>query len=248
MTVTTSMPDTSAARKPVSIVLVHGAFVDASGWRAVYDLLADDGYDVHVTQHSTGSLASDVAAVESVIDAADHPVILVGHSYGGMVITEAGDHPKVKSLAYIAAFVPEAGESVAAMFEAPVPPGESVAPVLPPRDGFITVDPVKFPTAFAADVPLSTTRFMAAAQLPWGLEALQARVTRVAWKAKPASYMVATDDLMIPPSAQRAMASRSGARTVAIESSHAVMLSHPRDVAEFITAAGRAETPTTHVN
>lgn len=227
----------SAPQHPVSIVLVHGAFVDASGWQAVHDLLVEDGYDVRVSQHSTASLASDVATVERVIDAADHPVLLVGHSYGGMVITEAGMHAKVRSLAYIAAFVPEVGESVAAMSEAPVPPGESVAPVLPPRDGYITVDPEQFPLAFAADVPVSTTRFMAAAQLPWGLEALQARTARVAWKWKPSSYMVATDDRMIPPSAQRAMARRSGARTVEVKSSHAVMLSHPADVAAFIADA-----------
>jgi pimeloyl-ACP methyl ester carboxylesterase len=154
-----------------------------------------------------------------------------------MVITQAGDHPKVRSLAYIAAFAPEAGESVASLNETPAGPGESKAPLLPPQDGFFVVDPSKFPAAFAADVPEVTTRFMANAQVPWGLQALQARVTRAAWKMKPSSYMVAAEDRMIPPSAQRAMAKRSGARTVEIRSSHAVMLSHTKDVAAFIKAA-----------
>lgn len=228
-----------AAEKPVSIVLVHGAFVDGSGWQAVFDTLTNDGYEVLVVQNPTISLGGDVAATERVIAAAKHPVVLVGHSYGGMVITEAGDNPKVQSLVYIAAFAPDAGESVASLAEAPTPPGESGAPLLPPSDGYLLVDPSKFPTAFAADVDASITRFMAVAQVPWGLEAVQTKIASVAWKAKPSHFMVTTKDMMIPPTFQRAFAKRASAATVEIESSHAVMLSHPREVAAFIaTAAG----------
>lgn len=227
----------TAAEKQVSVVLVHGAFVDASGWKAVYDALSKDGYEVLIVQNPTLTLEGDVAATERAIAKAKHPVILVGHSYGGMVITEAGVNPKVRSLAYIAAFAPDAGESVATLSAAPAPPGEAKAPLLPPQDGFLLVDPAKFPMAFAADVDPVTTRFMAAAQVPWGLPAVQTAITKVAWKTKPARYLVTTKDSMIPPTAQRTMAKRIGAKTVEIDSSHAVMLSHPRDVVAFITAA-----------
>ena len=226
--------------KPVSVVLVHGAFVDGSGWQAVYDILSKDGYEVLIVQNPTISLEGDVAATESVIAAAKHPVVLVGHSYGGVVITQAGDNPKVSSLVYLAAFAPDAGESVAGLGEQAPPPGEESAPLLPPRDGFFIVDPAKFPTSFAADVPLATTRFMAAAQVPWGLQALQGKITKVAWKVKPTSYLVATDDRMIPPTAQRGMAARSRAKMIELKSSHAVMLSHPKEVAAFIEAAALA--------
>lgn len=232
-------PTVAAAEtgKPVSIVLVHGAFVDGSGWQAVYDLLSADGYEVLVVQNPTVTLAGDVAATERVIAMAKHPVVLVGHSYGGAVITEAGDNPKVKSLAYIAAFAPAAGESILSLAEQPVPPGESKAPLLPPKDGYLITDPAKFPAAFAAEVDPKVTRFMAAAQVPWGLEAVQTKITRVAWKTKPTHFMVTTQDHMIPPSAQRGMAKRAGAKTVEISSSHAVMLAHPQDVAAFIRTA-----------
>jgi pimeloyl-ACP methyl ester carboxylesterase len=230
-----------SGEKPVSIVLVHGAFVDGSGWKAVFDILTGEGYEVLVVQNPTISLKGDVAATEQVIAAARHPVILVGHSYGGMVITEAGDNPKVRGLVYLAAFAPNSGESVASLAEQPAPPGESAAPTLPPRDGTLIVDPLKFPTAFAADIDASTTRFMAAAQVPWGLEAVQTPVTRVAWKDKPTHFMVTTKDRMIPPTFQRAFAKRANAATVEIDSSHAVMLSHPQEVAAFIGTAGRAK-------
>jgi pimeloyl-ACP methyl ester carboxylesterase len=225
------------AEKPVSVVLVHGAFVDASGWQAVYDILTKDGYEVLIVQNPTISLEGDVAAAERAIVKAKHPVILVGHSYGGMVITEAGSNLKVRSLAYIAAYAPDAGESVETLAKQPTPPEESRAPLLPPQDGYLIVDPSKFPAAFAADVDPATTRFMAAAQVPWGLQAVQTKITNVAWKTKPAHYLVTTRDAMIPPTAQRTMAKRTGARTVEIASSHAVMLSHPREVAAFIKEA-----------
>jgi pimeloyl-ACP methyl ester carboxylesterase len=227
----------AAPEKQTSVVLVHGAFVDASGWQAVYDILSKDGYEVLVVQNPTITLQGDVAATERAIAKAKHPVILVGHSYGGMVITEAGNDPKVRSLVYIAAYAPDAGESVASLAAQPTPPEEPRAPLLPPQDGYLIVDPSKFPAAFAADVDPKTTHFMAAAQVPWGMEAVQTKIAKVAWKTKPARYMVTTKDAMIPPTAQRSMAKRSGATTVEIGSSHAVMLSHPRDVAAFIKAA-----------
>jgi pimeloyl-ACP methyl ester carboxylesterase len=228
-----------AAEKPVSIVLVHGAFVDGSGWQAVFDSLSKDGYEVLVVQNPTISLSGDVAATERVIAKAKHPVVLVGHSYGGMVITEAGDNPKVRSLVYVAAFAPDAGESVASLAEQPVPAGESGAPLLPPSDGYLLVDPLKFPTAFAADVDASITGFMAAAQVPWGLEAVKTPISKVAWKAKPSYFMVTTKDMMIPPTFQRAFAKRAGSVTTEIDSSHAVMLSHPKQVAAFIETADK---------
>jgi len=221
----------------LSIVLVHGAFVDGSGWQQVHGELVDRGFEVLVAQHPTIALESDVVTVERLIALARHPVLLVGHSYGGAVITEAGDNPKVKSLAYIAAFVPDVGESVAALNEAPAEPGETKAPLLPPQDGYLVVDPTRFPEAFAADVDPATTRFMAAAQLPWGLAAVIAPLTHAAWKTKPSFYLVASADKMVPPSAQHRMAKRAGAEVTEIESSHAVMMSHPQEVAAFIAAA-----------
>jgi len=221
----------------LSIVLVHGAFVDGSGWQQVHGELVDRGFDVLVAQHPTLSLEGDVAAVNRLIAAASHPVLLVGHSYGGAVITEAGANPKVQALAYIAAFVPDIGETVAALNEAAEEPGETKAPLLPPQDGYLIVDPARFPNAFAADVAPATTRFMAAAQLPWGLAAVIAPLSQAAWRSKPSSYLVASADRMVPPSAQRRMARRAGAAITEIDSSHAVMMSHPQEVAAFITAA-----------
>ncbi|MBY5456828.1 alpha/beta hydrolase [Rhizobium leguminosarum] len=235
---TNPLSGTQAAEEPArSIVLVHGAFVDGSGWQQVHSELVDRGFEVLVAQHPTTSLEGDVATTERLIASARHPVLLVGHSYGGAVITEAGANPKVKSLAYIAAFVPDVGESVAALNEAPEEPGEAKAPLLPPQDGYLVVDPARFSEAFAADVDPATTRFMAAAQLPWGLAAVITPLTHAAWKTKPSFYLVASADRMVPPSAQRRMAQRAAAAITEIDSSHAVMMSHPQDVAAFIAAA-----------
>jgi pimeloyl-ACP methyl ester carboxylesterase len=221
--------------QPVSIVLVHGAFVDASGWRAVYDILTHDGYEVLIVQNPTITLEGDVAATRRVIAAATKPVLLVGHSYGGAVITEAGTDPKVRSLAYIAAFAPDVGESVFELATRPAPEGG--APLLPPSDGFLIVDPAKFPSAFASDVDPGLTRFLAAAQVPWGLGAVQPKLTTAAWKDKPVNYMLTTEDHMVAPTTQRFMATRAKANLVEIKSSHAVMLSHPREVAAFVENA-----------
>ena len=228
------MPD-----KPVSIVLVHGGFVDGSGWQGVHQALTNDGYEVIVVQNPTLSLADDVAVTKRAIAAAKHPVVLVGHSYGGVVITEAGNDPKVSSLAYIAAFAPDAGESVETLIANP-PPGAPVPPILPPQDGFLLLDNAKFADSFAADVDPSTARFMADSQVPWGVEALAGKVTVPAWKSKPSFYLVASDDRMIPPPAQRAMAERAGAMVTETAGSHAVYVSKPAETARLIEQAAEA--------
>ena len=222
--------------KPVSIVLVHGGFVDGSGWQGVHDALTNNGYEVIVAQNPTLSLADDVTVTKRAIAAAKHPVVLVGHSYGGVVITEAGNDPKVTSLAYIAAFAPDAGESVETLIANP-PPGAALPPILPPQDGFLMLDKVKFADSFAADVDPSTARFMADSQVPWGVEALAGKVTVPAWKSKPSFYLVASDDRMIPPPAQRAMAERAGAKMTETSGSHAVYVSKPAEIARVIKQA-----------
>ncbi|MEA3002456.1 MAG: hypothetical protein QOH81_1244 [Sphingomonadales bacterium] len=225
-----------------AIVLVHGGFVDGSGWEGVYHALKRDGYDVSVVQNPTQSLAGDVAATHDVIDALEKPVILVGHSYGGAVVTEAGNHPKVVGLVYITAFAPDAGESVATLIANP-PPGAPVPPILPPRNGFLLLDNAKFAEAFAADLDPDKARFMADSQIPWGLDALNGAVTSPAWKAKPSWYLVATDDHMIPPDAQRAMSKRAGSTVVELGGSHAIYVSQPGGVAELIATAAETVQP-----
>src|SRR3954469_11106854 len=187
-----------------TVVLVHGGFVDGSGWRGVYDILTKDGYDVSVVQNPTLSLEGDVAATKRIIDAQGEPVILVGHSYGGAVITEAGTNPNVAGLVYIAGFMPDAGELVNTLIADP-PPGAPVPPILPPRDGFLFLDREKFHASFAGDVSDEQAAFMADSQVPWGVAALGGAITEPAWRLKPSWYLVATDDHMIPPPAQRAM-------------------------------------------
>ena len=232
-----ALPDPArSAEQPYSVVLVHGAFVDGSGWQKTYEILSKNGYEVIVVQNPTASLAADAAVTRRAIAAAKHPVVLVGHSYGGAVITEAGSDPKVKCLVYIAAFAPDAGESVEQLATTPIP-GEPGAPLLPPRDGFLFVDPAKFPSAFAAGADQDLARFMAAAQVPWGIEAVGGKLTAAAWKSKPSFFMITTQDHMVPPTLQRSMAKRAGSKTVEIASSHAVMLTQPDQVAAFIQSA-----------
>jgi len=225
-----------------SVVLVHGGFVDGSGWEGVYKALSKNGYKVSVVQNPTTSLADDVAATRRAIAAAEGDVILVGHSYGGVVITEAGTAPKVAGLVYITAFAPDQGESVAKLIANP-PAGAPVPPILPPQDGFLLLDRTQFAASFAADVESSLADFMANAQVPWGLDALNGEVTKPAWKVKPSWYLVATDDKMIPPPAQRQMANRAGATTVEVPGSHAVYVSDPAAVTNLIkqAAAGVAK-------
>lgn len=224
--------------KPVSVVLVHGGFVDGSGWQPVHDILTRDGYEVIVVQNPTISLEDDVAVTRRAIAAAKHPVVLVGHSYGGVVITEAGNNPKVKALAYIAAFAPDAGESVEALIANPAP-GAQVPPILPPQEGFLKLDREKFAAAFAADVDPATAKFMADSQVPWGVNALAGKISVPAWKSKPAFYLVSQDDRMIPPPAQRAMADRAKATTAESPGSHSVYLSQPEAVARLIEKAAQ---------
>lgn len=223
----------------LSIVLIHGGFVDGSGWEGVYNVLKKDGYDVSIVQNPTTSLADDVAFTQRVIDSKSGPVLLVGHSYGGVVITEAGNDPKVKGLVYIAAFAPDEGESVDSLIKNPVP-GAPVPPILPPKDGFLLLDQAKFAASFAGDLGKAQADFMAASQVPWGVAALTGAVTEASWKNKPSWYLVAQDDKMIPPAAQRAMSQRAGSTVVEVPGSHAVYVSRPADVAKFIEQAAKA--------
>jgi len=222
-----------------AIVLVHGGFVDGSGWEGVYRILKRDGYRVSIVQNPTTSLADDVAATKRVIAEQKGPVILVGHSYGGAVITEAGNDPSVEGLVYVTAFAPDRGESVASLIKDP-PPGAPVPPILPPTDGFLALDKAKFAASFAADVPAEKADFMANSQVPWGLAALNGAVTEAAWATKPSWYLVATDDRMIPPPAQRAMSKRAGSNVVEAKGSHAIYVSQPEVVAEIIKTAAKS--------
>jgi pimeloyl-ACP methyl ester carboxylesterase len=227
-----------AEESTMTIVLVHGGFVDGSGWENVYQILKKDGYNVAIVQHPTISLADDVAATKRVIHAQNGPVILVGHSYGGVVITEAGADPQVIGLVYIAAFAPDKGESVSTLIKDP-PPGAPVPPILPPQDGYLLLDKSKFPASFAGDVEEEKASFMADSQVPWGMEALNGAISEPAWKSKPSWYLVATDDRMIPPPAQRLMSKRAGSKVVEVAGSHAIYISQPNAIAALIKEAAK---------
>ena len=229
-----------AAPAVKNVVLVHGGFVDGSGWQGVYNQLKKKGYNVTIVQNPTTSLADDVAFTKRAIAQQDGPVVLVGHSYGGVVVSEAGTDEKVKAVVYIAAFAPDKGESVSSLIANP-PPGASVPPILPPVDGFLALDKAKFAASFAADVDARTAAFMADSQVPWAVAALTGAVTNPAWKVKPSFYLVATDDHMIPPPAQRQMAKRAGSTVVETKGSHAVYVSKPGVVAEIIEKAANAK-------
>ena len=222
-----------------NIVLVHGGFVDGSGWEGVYSILKKDGYNVSIVQNPTISLKDDVAATKRILAAQDGPAILVGHSYGGAVITEAGNDPKVAGLVYITAFAPDKGESVATLIQNP-PPGAPVPPILPPQDGYLFLDRAKFPASFAADVNAEEAAFMAASQVPWGVEALNGKISEPAWKAKPSWYLIVTDDKMIPPDAQRSMSKRAGSTVAEVKGSHAIYVSQPEAVAALVEQAAKS--------
>jgi pimeloyl-ACP methyl ester carboxylesterase len=228
-----------AAAAAVSIVLVHGAFADGSGWQGVYKILKADGYEVSIVQEPNLSLEGDVAATNLVIARQTKPVVLVGHSYGGAVITEAGNDPKVAALVYIAAWVPAKGESVGSLLKT-LPPDAVPPPILPPQDGFLLVDREKFPAAFAGDVEPGVARFMADSQVPWNVAAAGGANTKPAWASKPSWYMVTTEDHMIPPITQRTMSKRAGSTVVEQKGSHAVYVSNPRAVAALIETAAKA--------
>jgi pimeloyl-ACP methyl ester carboxylesterase len=225
----------SAAR---NVVLVHGGFVDGSGWERVYRILRKDRYVVSIVQNPTISLADDVAATKRIVAAQDGPVILVGHSYGGAVITEAGNDPKVAALVYVTAFAPDRGESVSTLIKNP-PPDAPVPPILPPQDGYLFLDKAKFAASFAADVDAETAAFMADSQVPWGVGALSGTISEPAWRTKRSWYLVATDDKMIPPPAQRFMSKRAGSTVVEVSGSHAIYVSQPMAVAELIAKAAK---------
>jgi len=222
-----------------NIVLVHGGFVDGSGWEGVYRTLKKGGYNVSIVQNPTLSLADDVAVTKRTLASQDGPVILVGHSYGGAVITEAGNDPRVVGLVYITAFAPDKGESVATLIKDP-PPGAPVPPILPPQDGYLFLDRGKFRASFAADVDAERAAFMADSQVPWGVEALSGKISEPAWKAKPSWYMIATEDNMIPPDAQRSMSKRAGSTVVEVKGSHAIYVSQPEAVAALIEQAAKS--------
>jgi pimeloyl-ACP methyl ester carboxylesterase len=219
-----------------NIVLVHGGFVDGAGWRGVYDILKREGFNVSIVQNPTISLAGDANATKMMIDSQPGPVILVGHSYGGAVITEAGTNPKVVGLVYITAFAPDKGESVNTLIANP-PPGTPVPPILPPKDGYLFLDKAKFPASFAGDVDQTTAAFMADSQVPWGVDALAGAITDPAWKSKPSWYLLVRDDKMIPYPAQQFMAKRAGANVTEVPGSHAIYVSNPSAVATLIEQA-----------
>jgi pimeloyl-ACP methyl ester carboxylesterase len=222
-----------------NVVLVHGGFVDGSGWQPVYELLKGDGFRVSVVQNPTLSLEGDAEATRMVLDAQDGPAILVGHSYGGAVISESGNHPNVAGLVYITAFAPDKGESVNTLIADP-PPGAPVPPILPPVNGFLFLDRDKFHESFAGDLPAAQAEFMADSQVPWGLDALGGAVSEPAWRSKPSWYLIASDDRMIPPPAQRAMSERAGSTVVEVPGSHSVYISRPAAVADLIKQAATA--------
>lgn len=219
-----------------AVVLIHGGFVDGSGWRGVYDRLRAQGHQVAVVQNPTVSLDGDVTAVKQVLESIDGPAVLVGHSYGGVVVTETGSDDRVVGLVYIAAFAPDKGESVNTLIADP-PAGAPVPPILPPRDGYLYLDRDKFHESFAGDLPTGEAAFMADSQVPWGVDALAGSVTEPGWRSKPSWYLVAADDRMIPPPAQRQMAERAGATVREVSGSHSVYVSQPQAVADLIHTA-----------
>src|SRR5258706_763542 len=231
-----AMSQPNQPRDVRNVVLVHGGWVDGSGWEGVYKALKKNGYAVTIVQEATASLSDDVAATKRAIASQNGPVILVGHSYGGAVITAAGNDPKVVGLVYVAAFAPDRGESVATLIKNPVP-GAPVPPILPPVDGYLLLDKAKFPASFAGDVSREKAVFMADSQVPWGVNALNGTISEPAWRTKPSWYLLTTDDRMIPPVAQRLMAKRAGATVVAVKASHAIFMSHPQPVASVIEKA-----------
>ena len=219
-----------------TVVLIHGGFVDGSGWRGVYDRLRAQGHRVAVVQNPTVALEGDVTAVKQVLDDIEGDAVLVGHSYGGVVITATGSDPRVAGLVYIAAFAPDKGESVNTLIADP-PPGAPVPPILPPREGYLFLDREKFHDSFAGDLPADEAPFMADSQVPWGIDALGGTVSEPGWRLKPSWYLVASDDRMIPPPAQRAMAERTGASVREVRGSHSVYVSQPQAVADLIHTA-----------
>jgi pimeloyl-ACP methyl ester carboxylesterase len=223
-----------------NVVLVHGAFADGSGWRRVADILAEDGYTISVVQLPLTSLADDVAATKRVLELQGGPTLLVGHSYGGVVVTEAGNAPNVVGLVYIAAFIPDQGESaIALLAQAPAANNDMRAT----KDDFLYIDPAAFPADFAADLPPAEANFMAHSQMMLAKAAAGAPVTTAAWRQKKSWALVATLDRNLNPDLERRMAKRAGSETIEVPASHAVYVSKPEDVARLIERAAKASAP-----
>jgi pimeloyl-ACP methyl ester carboxylesterase len=217
-----------------NVVLVHGAFADGSGWEAVANILKKDGYTVSVVQHPETSFADDVRFTKAEIDRQSGPVVLVGHSYGGAVITEAGNHPKVAALVYISAFAPDTGESAASIEQSLPPAGKGIKET---GDGYLYIDPPAFAADFCADIPPAKAEFMAKSQVLFSKDSFTSPVTSPAWKSKPSWYLVATQDRSINPENERKMAKRANAKTIEVSSSHAAYISHPKETARLIEEA-----------
>jgi pimeloyl-ACP methyl ester carboxylesterase len=226
----------SAQAEVKTIVLVHGAFADGSGWKPVAKILEHDGYAVQIVQEPETSFKDDVAATKIILDKAG-PCVLVGHSYGGMIITEAGNHPNVRSLVYVAAYQPDVGESAGALNTKMPAAAKSIAPI---GGGFLAVDQDAFAGDFAADLPKAEARLMAVSQVPVAAAALGAGVTVAAWKDKPSYGVVAEQDRMINPDLERFMYKRSHTQAIELPGSHAIFLSHPAEVAALIEKAAKA--------
>ncbi len=220
-----------------NVVLVHGAFADGSGWKAVADILKKDGFKVSIVQEPETSLQDDAQATQRILDQQDGPVVLVGHSYGGQVVTEAGADPKVKALVYVAAFVPEVGDSLLSLAKTMPLPSEDIKAT---KDGFLYLDPAKFAADFSADLPKATSELMAVSQVFASEKAFGAPVTKAPWHDKPTFAIVATQDKAINPDLERWMYKRAGAETTELKSSHAVYMSKPKEVAAVIEKAAKA--------
>jgi pimeloyl-ACP methyl ester carboxylesterase len=229
-------------KQPIkNVVLVHGAFADGSGWEAVANILKNDGYTVSVVQHPETSYAEDVRFTKALIDRQSGPVVLVGHSYGGAVITEAGNHPKVAALVYIAAFALDTGESCATI-EQGLPP--ATIGIKPTDDGYFYIDPAVYHADFAADLPAAKAEFMALSQVLISADSFTSPVKTPAWKSKPTWYLVATADRSINPDQERMMAKRANAKTIEVNSSHVAYMSHPKETAKLIEEAATSASAT----
>jgi pimeloyl-ACP methyl ester carboxylesterase len=225
-----------ASAQVKNIVLVHGAWADVSGWDAVYKILTAKGYHVDVVSTANQTLTGDADAVKAVLARQTGPVILVGHSYGGAVITEAGDTSSVVGLVYISAFAPDAGETLLGLLKSG-PPNPESGILLPPVDGLIWYDVAKFHKDFCPDLPAAQAAFMASSQTPSGLATFTTPLTKAAWKGRPSWAVISTEDRMIPPDAERFMAKRANAKITEIKASHVAFMSHPKEVAAVIEAA-----------
>jgi pimeloyl-ACP methyl ester carboxylesterase len=228
-----------ARAEPVkNVVIVHGAFADGSGWRSVADILGKDGYSVTVVQPPLTSLADDVAATKRVLDLQQGPTLLVGHSYGGVVITEAGDAPNVAGLVYVAAFIPDKGESALTLLSQAPPANNDMRATK--DDAFLFIDPAAFPADFAGDIPPAEASFMAHSQVMLAKAGAGAAVTTAAWHQKKSWALIATRDKNINPDLERSMAKKAGIETIDVAGSHAVYVSKPKDVARLIERAAKA--------